>query len=149
MMDLFGVFDISTAGMSVEQTRLAVASSNLANMRTTKLADGSTYQPLSVVVRSGESTALSFADAQSLVSTATLPRPVVQSIEPVPTAPRLVYDPGHPDADERGFVAMPAVDPLSTMLDLISVSRSYEANLRAFDITRHLIQRTIEMGNSR
>jgi flagellar basal-body rod protein FlgC len=148
-MDLFGVFDISAAGMSVEQTRLAVASSNLANMRTSKMADGSAYQPLSVIVRSSEATPGSFTDAESLVRSASLPRPVVESIAPVPTAPRLVYDPGHPDADERGFVAMPAVDTLTTMLDLISVSRSYEANLRAFDITRHLIQRTIEMGNGR
>jgi len=148
-MDLFGVFDISAAGMSVEQTRLAIASSNLANMRTSKMADGSTYQPLSVVVRSSGVNMSSFADAQTLVSAEGLPRPVVDSIAPVPAAPRLVYDPGHPDADERGFVALPAVDTLTTMLDLISVSRSYEANLRAFDITRHLIQRTIEMGNGR
>lgn len=148
-MDLFSVFDISAAGMSVEQTRLAVASSNLANMRTSRMADGSTYQPLSVVVRSSDVAANSFAAAQSAVSAEALPRPVVDSIASVPIAPRLVYDPGHPDADERGFVALPAVDTLTTMLDLISVSRSYEANLRAFDITRHLIQRTIEMGTSR
>jgi len=148
-MDLFGVFDISAAGMSVEQTRLAVASSNLANMRTSKMADGNAYQPLSVVVRSSEVTASSFADAQAAVSAEALPRPVVDSIAAIPTAPRLVYDPGHPDADERGFVALPAVDTLTTMLDLISVSRSYEANLRAFDITRDLIRRTIEMGSGR
>jgi flagellar basal-body rod protein FlgC len=60
-----------------------------------------------------------------------------------------VYDPGHPDADERGFVSMPGVDSLSTMMELISVSRGYEANLRAFDVTRHLLQSTIDMGNSR
>jgi flagellar basal-body rod protein FlgC len=64
-------------------------------------------------------------------------------------APRLVFDPGHPDADERGFVTMPAVDPVTSMMDLISISRSYEANVRAFDITRNLIQRTLDMGKGR
>lgn len=148
-MDLFGIFDISAAGMSVEQTKLAIASTNLANTRTTRMADGSVYQPLSVVVRSGHAAAASFGDMESQLQAADLPRPVVDSIATMQIAPRLAYDPGHPDADERGFVALPGVDTLSTMLDLISVSRSYEANLRAFDITRHLIQRTIELGSGR
>jgi flagellar basal-body rod protein FlgC len=78
-----------------------------------------------------------------------LPRPIVQNVVATEAPPRLVYDPGHPDADERGFVSMPGVDSLSTMMELISVSRGYEANLRAFDVTRSLLQRTIDMGNSR
>jgi flagellar basal-body rod protein FlgC len=146
-MDLFGVFEISSAGMSVEQTRLAVAAANLANARSSRAADGTLYQPLEVVVQSTAAT--SYADAESSLRAQSLPRPVVQTIEPTQNPPRLVYDPGHPDADERGFVAMPAVDTLSTMLDLMTVSRSYEANLRAFDITRHLIEQTIQMGSRR
>jgi flagellar basal-body rod protein FlgC len=64
-------------------------------------------------------------------------------------APRLVYDPGHPDADDKGFVSLPGVDPVTSMLDLMTISRSYEANLRAFDITRNLIQKTLDMGKGR
>lgn len=143
-MDLFGIFDISSAGMSVEQSRLAVAASNLANARTSKTADGTMYQPLRAVVQ-----ATSYEAVEASLAAESLPRPMLQSVVPTETAPRLVYDPGHPDADERGFVSMPAVDSLSTMMELISVSRSYEANLRAFDVTRHLLQRTIDMGNSR
>lgn len=143
-MDLFGVFDISSAGMSVEQSRLAVAASNLANSRTSASADGTPYQPLRAVVQ-----ATSYEAVEASLAAESLPRPMLQSVEATQAPPRLVYDPGHPDADERGFVSMPGVDPLSTMMDLISVSRSYEANLRAFDITRHLLQRTMEMGNSR
>jgi len=143
-MDLFGVFDISSAGMSVEQSRLAVAASNLANARTTASADGTAYQPLKAVVQ-----ATSYASVEAGLAAESLPRPVVQEVVPTDSTPRLVYDPGHPDADERGFVSMPAVDSLSTMMDLISVSRGYEANLRAFDVTRHLLQSTIDMGNSR
>lgn len=143
-MDLFGVFDISSAGMSVEQSRLAVAASNLANARTSSGVDGTAYQPLQAVVQ-----ATSYASVEAGLAAESLPRPVVQSVVPTEAAPRLVYDPGHPDADERGFVSMPGVDSLSTMMELISVSRGYEANLRAFDVTRHLLQSTIDMGNSR
>ena len=143
-MDLFGVFDISSAGMSVEQSRLAVAASNLANARTSASADGTPYQPLRAVVQ-----ATSYETVEAALAAEALPRPVLQSVVPTEAPPRLVYDPGHPNADERGFVSMPGVDTLATMMDLISVSRSYEANLRAFDVTRSLLQRTIDMGNSR
>ena len=147
-MDLFAVFDISSAGMSVEQTRLAAAAANLANARTSRTADGTPYRPLSVVVQSTQAQG-SYADVAASLRADMLPRPIVQSVAPTDAAPRLVYDPGHPDADERGFVAMPAVDTLSTMLDLVAVSRGYEANLRAFDLTRSLIERTLELGNRR
>jgi flagellar basal-body rod protein FlgC len=148
-MDLFAVFDISTAGMSVEQTRLAVAAANLANARTSRTADGTPYRPLTVAVQSLSAAHVNYADVAASLRADMLPRPVVQSVAPMEAAPRLVYDPGHPDADERGFVALPAVDTLSSMLDLVAVSRGYEANLRAFDLTRSLIQRTLEMGNRR
>lgn len=143
-MDLFGVFDISSAGMSVEQSRLAVAASNLANARTSSGVDGTPYQPLRAVVQS-----TSYATVEASLAAESLPRPMVQNVVATEATPRLVYDPGHPDADERGFVSMPAVDSLSTMMELISVSRGYEANLRAFDVTRSLLQRTIDMGNAR
>jgi flagellar basal-body rod protein FlgC len=148
-MDLFGVFQISAAGLSVEQARLAVAASNLANARTTRTAEGNLYQPLSVVVHSSPAQRASFAQIEAQLQADALPRPVVASVAAMETAPRLVYDPGNPDADERGFVTMPGVDPLSTMLDLVSVQRNYEANLRAFDITRHLLERTIQMGSAK
>jgi flagellar basal-body rod protein FlgC len=137
-MGMFGVLDISAAGMDVQQARLEVAASNIANARTTG-ANGAVYKPLTVVVRSA------IAQAQG----ADLPMPMVAEVVPQNVAPKLVYDPGHPDADERGMVALPGVDPVTSMLDLISLSRGYEANLRAFDITRSLLQRTLDLGRSR
>jgi flagellar basal-body rod protein FlgC len=147
-MDLFGVFQISSAGLAVEQARLAVAASNLANARTTRTAEGELYQPLAVVVRSSPARGASFAQIEAQLQADTLPRPVVASVAATQTAPRLMYDPGNPDADDRGFVALPGVDPLTIMLELVRVQRSYEANLRAFDITRHLLERTIQMGRN-
>ena len=145
-MGMFGVLDISSAGMDVQQARLEVTASNIANARTTG-KDGATYQPLAVVVRSA------IAEAQGPAGTPTtvanLPVPRVADVVPMNVAPKLVYDPGHPDADARGMVSLPGVDPVSSMMDLISISRGYEANLRAFDITRSLLQRTLDLGRNR
>ena len=139
-MGLFGVLDISAAGMDVQQARLGVAASNLANARTTRGPDGQAYQPLTVIVRAASS-------GPTLVDA--LPRPLVAEVAQTSRAPRLVFDPGHPDADERGFITLPGIDPIGAMLDLIEISRSYEANLRAFDVTRALLQRTLEIGGRR
>lgn len=145
-MGMFGVLDISSAGMDVQQARLEVAASNIANARTTG-KDGATYKPLAVVVRSA------IAEAQGAAGTPVtlgqLPMPVVSEVVQQNVAPKLVYDPGHPDADEKGMVALPGVDPINSMMDLISISRGYEANLRAFDITRSLLQRTLDLGRNR
>jgi flagellar basal-body rod protein FlgC len=145
-MGMFGVLDISSAGMDVQQARLEVAASNIANARTTG-KDGATYKPLAVVVRSAIAEAQGAAG--SPVTVGQLPMPMVAEVVQQNVAPKLVYDPGHPDADERGMVALPGVDPITSMLDLISISRGYEANLRAFDITRSLLQRTLDLGRNR
>jgi flagellar basal-body rod protein FlgC len=137
-MSLYSVLDISAAGMDVQQQRLTVASTNLANENSTSKPGSAVYRPLTVVVHS-----VPFAAANGL------PRPVVTGTTELNVAPHLVYDPGHPDADERGFVALPGTDPVTSMLDLISISRSYEANLRAFDVTRQLLQKTLDMGSHR
>ncbi len=149
-MGMFGVLDVSAAGMDVQQARLEVAASNLANARTTG-QNGAIYKPLTVVIRSAiaDSSAVGAGAAGSPVTLGQLPRPMVAEVVETNVAPKLVYDPGHPDADERGMVALPGVDPVTSMLDLVSISRGYEANLRAFDITRSLLQRTLELGRNR
>jgi flagellar basal-body rod protein FlgC len=148
-MDLFAIFDINSAGMSVEQSKLAIAASNIANARTTRTADGSVYRPLSATVAtSSVQNAFETFDGAA-VDASRLPRPMVTGYAETNAAPRLVYDPGHPDADDKGFVSLPGVDPVTSMLDLMTISRSYEANLRAFDITRNLIQKTLDMGKGR
>jgi len=144
-MSMFGILDISAAGMDVQQARLEAAAANLANAQTTGQA-GAVYQPLTVVVHSVLGKGVGATDN---LSADLLPRPAVTGTAELDVPPRLVYDPGHPDADARGFVSMPGVDPIASMLDLISISRSYEANLRAFDVTRTLMQRTLDMSNHR
>ena len=98
-MGLFSVFEISSAGMDVQQARLEVAASNIANARNTG-KNGAAYKPLAVVVRSA------IAEAQGAAGTPVtagqLPLPMVAEIVPQNVTPKLVFDPGHPDADERG-----------------------------------------------
>jgi flagellar basal-body rod protein FlgC len=147
-MGLFSILDMNTAGMEVQQARLAVTASNMANARTTRAADGQVYQPLQVVVtsRPGEVPDGVVMESGGAVS---LPVPVISTVTASEASPQLVFDPGHPDADERGFVRLPGVDPIVSMMELVAISRSYEANLRAFDVTRTLLQRTLEMWRGR
>jgi flagellar basal-body rod protein FlgC len=146
-MGLFSILDMSSAGMDVQQARLAAATANIANARTTRAADGEVYRPLQVVVSSEPGTALT--NATGAMAPTALPMPVVSTVTAVEVAPRLVYEPGHPDADEKGFVRLPGVDPITSMMDLISISRGYEANVRAFDVTRTLLQRTLDLWRNR
>jgi len=132
-MALAQVLDISSAGMDVQQLRLQVAASNIANARTTSAPGTSPYQPHTVVVRAA--------------AAGDIARPFAQAIVPLSVTPKRVYEPGNPDADKDGYISLPGVDPISSMMDLLEISRSYEANLRAFDITRSLMQRTIEIGD--
>jgi flagellar basal-body rod protein FlgC len=72
----------------------------------------------------------------------------VVAVQPLNLPPRLVHEPGHPDADARGFVAYPAVDPLREMLTLMSATRAYEANLSALNAARTMAQRALEIGGN-
>ena len=145
-MGLFSILDMSSAGMGVQQARLAAATANIANARTTRAADGEVYRPLQVVVSSEPGAVV--ATGAAAVPTA-LPVPVASTVAAADAAPQLVFDPGHPDADDKGFVRLPGVDPITSMMDLISIARGYEANVRAFDVTRTLLQRTLDMWRGR
>lgn len=148
-MGLLNVLDISSAGLDVQRSRLEVAAANLANAQTTSPAGAAPYQPLTVVVRSSVPAQTDVLRGGSPIAEDSLPRPVVEAVRAMDVAPRRMYEPGHPDADAQGFVSYPGVDPVGTMLDLMSISRTYEANLKAFDITRSLLQRTLDLGGQR
>jgi flagellar basal-body rod protein FlgC len=147
-MDAFTTFDISAIGMNVERMRLDVAAYNLANAQTTAGPDGTTFTPLRVVARP-----LGALDFDALVANhagmPSEPMPLDVQVERVQSAPRLVYDPGHPDADARGFVAYPAVNPVSEMIQLITLTRSYEANVRALNAAKTMALKALEIGSDR
>jgi flagellar basal-body rod protein FlgC len=145
-MDASSIFDISAAGMNLERLRLQVAAANLANANSTSRADGGAYVPQQVVVHS---TSAFDALFQSLTGDGLSGAMPVGQVQDADLTPRQVYDPSHPDADARGFVSYPGVNPVSEMVQLISITRAYEANVRAFNAGRNMLLKALEVGSGR
>jgi flagellar basal-body rod protein FlgC len=140
-MNYLLAFDISGSGMSVEKLRLDVTAINLANINTTRSADGGLFKPLKVVTTS-KLTPTFDASLNQLSVAGTVVADVIQADTP----PRMVYDPGHPDADEKGFVAYPDINPVSEMINLITTTRAYEANVRAMNAAKTMALKALEIG---
>ncbi|CAM3548062.1 flagellar basal body rod protein FlgC [Paracidovorax anthurii] len=137
-MDYSRAFAISASGMTLERTRVEVASLNLANANTVAGPDGKLYQPLRVVAR----TSFGDAVAQGLEARHSV------SLEPVQQGPRMVYEPGHPMANARGFVAYAGVDTATEMVTLMGAMRSYEANVAAMNTSRNMALKALEIGGN-
>jgi flagellar basal-body rod protein FlgC len=150
-MGIFDAIDISGSGLSAERLRMDVTAENLANAQTTRGPNGGPYQRKEVVLApaqpDGFATAL--AGAMGAVPGAPSTQPAggvtVSQIVTDQTAPRMVYDPGHPDANAQGYVAMPNVNPVTEMVDLISASRSYEANATAMQTAKQMFTKTFDL----
>ena len=146
-MNYFSVFSISGSGMTVEKTRVDVAAVNLANMHSTRSINGGAYQPMRVL--SGERLDnSSFADMLSAPTDAMRGAQVL-GVETLNVEPRLAFEPGHPDADEKGYVRYPNVDQTAEMLTLVSAVRAYEANLVALNAAKNMALRALEIGDQR
>ena len=143
-MDIVAAFDVSAAGMNIERMRLDVSATNLANANTTRGPDGVMFKPLRLVAHPSQP----FTELLHGILGKNL-GPGTVEVEALDLPPREVFEPGHPDADERGFVAYPAVNPVSEMVQLISISRAYEANVRAFNAAKSMAQKALEIGSER
>lgn len=140
-MDYSTAFAISASGMTLERTRVEVASLNLANANTVAGVDGALYRPLRVVARAAQA---SFADT---VSHGLAAAPVV-SLEPAQQSARMVHEPGHPMADARGFVAYAGVDAATEMVTMMSAMRAYEANVAAMNTARSMALKALSIGGN-
>jgi flagellar basal-body rod protein FlgC len=124
MISLLTGIDSTASALDAERIRMDVVSQNIANANTTRGVDGKPYQRQQVVFES----VLRAQQASDLPGSA-LQTVQVARVEKDQRPPRLIYDPGHPDANAQGMVAMPDIDIHEEMVDMIAVSRSYEANL--------------------
>ncbi|MET4682563.1 flagellar basal body rod protein FlgC [Brevundimonas faecalis] len=131
---------ISRTGLDVEWRRLEVIAQNLANLGTTRTADGQAYRPQRLV--SGPSQGF----AAHLGENPTPGGVRVYGVEPVDAPPRRVYEPGHPHADAQGYVEYPGLDHAGEMALLVKTSRAYEANLTALAAARQMYARALEIG---
>jgi flagellar basal-body rod protein FlgC len=141
-MDLFSAMKVSASGLSLQRTRMNVVSSNLANASTTRTPEGGPYQRKEVIVEARPLFEQQFGSALAdAVRTAE-----VAQVRSDASAPRMVFDPSHPDADENGYVAMPNVNIVEEMVDMMNASRGYEANATAVQTAKTMAQRAIEIG---
>jgi|KBSMisStandDraft_5_1062788.scaffolds.fasta_scaffold49716_4 flagellar basal-body rod protein FlgC len=149
-MDLFKLFSISAAGMNAQRSRMSVISGNLANVETTRTPEGGPYRRRDIVLQAVP-LAGRFSDVlaeNADESTQGLMSVEVADIKRSDRPPRLNFDPNHPDADANGYVALPDINVMEEMVDLMAAVRSYEANLTAYNATKNLVRRLLDMGRA-
>src|SRR3954453_5384504 len=144
-MNYLSTFAISASGMTVEKARLDVTAMNLANVHSTRTADGNAFVPMQVI--SGAKQGASFASYLSAAGVQSAGAKVFE-VRARNGAPRMVYEPGHPDADGKGFVDYPGGDPAGEMVNLISAMRAYEANVAALNAAKTMALKALELGGS-
>jgi flagellar basal-body rod protein FlgC len=130
----------TAAALSAEQTRLDVISENIANANTTHGIDGKPYQRQVVVFESALQQAMNSEDGVQM------PAVRVARVEKEDSPPIKVYDPGNPEADGNGMVSMPNININEEMADMISASRTYEANLAVVKNARSMAMETLSIG---
>ncbi len=138
MVDILSGIQSTTAALNAERTRMDVISENIANAHTSRGTDGKPYQRKVVVFETALQQAL---DGTGQVSTLKAARIQTESRPAL-----MVYEPGHPDADARGFVAMPNINIHEEMADLIAASRTFEANLSVVRNARTMALQTLAIG---
>jgi len=150
-MGLFGSLDISASALSAERLRMDVTAENLANAQSTRTSNGGPYRRKEVVQESnGDGFAGALASARAAgVGGAGGAGPQggvkVTGVVEDQSPNRLVYDPSHPDANAQGYVSMPNVNPVTEMVDLITASRSYEANVTAMQTAKTMFSKTLDL----
>ena len=130
---MYRAIDTLSAALSAARQRLNITASNIANAETTRTAEGGPYQKRMLVQVAEE-----FRNALDDVS---LAKPKVEKVILDESAPKMVYKPGHPDANDQGFVAYPNINVVSEMTELMSVTRAYEAAANAIQTTKQIEER--------
>jgi flagellar basal-body rod protein FlgC len=133
-MSLFNVFNVAGSAMSAQGQRLNVVSSNIANADSATSADGKTYRAKQVI--------FSAVPTANAGATGVKVQQVVEDASPL----KMMYDPKHPQADEKGYVAMPNVNVVEEMVNMISASRSYQTNAETMNTAKTMLLKTLTLG---
>ncbi len=141
MIDLLTGINSTASALDAERTRMDVVSQNIANADTTHGLDGKPYQRQQVVFESVLNAQQNLDNPGSSAQTVQIAR-----IQKDPRPPRMVYNPAHPDANSKGMVAMPDINIHEEMVDMISSSRAYEANLAAVKNARMMAMQALSIG---
>ena len=150
-MAIFNGMNISASGMTAQTMRMDTIAQNLANIDTTRGEDGKVYRRKTVVFaeknKDAFGTALAMQQARRATTVNGQGVKVTAIAEDHVTALKKVYDPAHPDADEEGYVTYPNVDTVTEMINLIDATRSYEANVTAFNATKNMLLKGLDVGS--
>jgi len=142
-MNLFAMLEVSGSALTAERQRAEVVTSNMANAQTTRTPEGGPYQRQLVVFRSHRMAPFPLLLAGGLRAAG---RGVqVDQVVADPSPPIERYQPGHPDADARGYVAYPAIDPVEETADLMGAVRAYELNASAVQATKTMLQQSLDL----
>jgi len=133
-MSLFNIFNVAGSGMAAQAQRLNVVASNLANADSTTSANGQPYRAKQVIF---STVPVDGSGAQGVKVAA-----VVEDNSPM----KMVYDPKHPMADEKGYVSMPNVNVVDEMVNMISASRSYQNNVDVMNTSKTMLLKTLTIG---
>jgi flagellar basal-body rod protein FlgC len=137
--DLVPSLNISSSALNAERLRMKVAANNMANAQSATGADGKPYRRQSVVFEAVMGDAISGRPGEGLGGVK------VSSIEEDQGEPKRVYAPYHPNADQTGMVDMPNISPMEEMMDMMTASRAYEANLTAIKRSRKMAEKAIDL----
>lgn len=144
-MSLFNTMNTSASGLTAQRLRLDVISENIANVNTTRTSSGGPYRRKDVLLASRDSNSFDKYFNNSLKANNQKGVKVDKIVED--QSPFIeVYQPGHPDADENGIVKMPNVEIVQEMVNMISASRAYEANITALNNTKSMAMKALEIG---
>jgi flagellar basal-body rod protein FlgC len=158
-MGLFDGYDVASAGMSAQRTRVNVVSANIANAQTTHTAEGGPYRKRNVVFeeillnkQESNGNTNSSNTSNNSIQTGFNPstqRPLssvgVKEIVDANKEPVMKYEPNHPDANNEGYVAYPNINPVIEMVDLLEATKSYEANVTAFTTHKTMDTQTLDI----
>jgi len=138
-MGMFDSLNISGSGLTAERLRMDLIANNLANANTTRTEDGGPFKRQMAIFAAVES-------ADSLTGQKVGRGVRVVGITEDQSEPRLVYDPQHPDANSDGYVLMPNINVVTEMVDLITATRAYEANITAINAAKSMAMKALEIG---
>ena len=142
-MSLFSAISISASSMEAQRSRAELITENLANADTTRTPEGGPYKRKDAVF-TATPVSYSFADQLSMVSGQS-DGVAMSDVAVDDSDPERRYMPGHPDADAEGYVAFPKINTAEEMVDLLSASRSYQANVAAISAVKDMIARSIDL----
>ena len=142
-MDLFGTLGISSSALTAQRTVMNVIATNLANVNTTRTPGGGPYRRMIALIESKPAQDFgSVLNRQVEALNGVRVGEIVEEVTPF----RRVYNPDHPDADESGYVSFPNVNVITETTDLMTASRSYEANAVAISVTKKMALKALQIG---